>query len=125
MTLQNLSRRSDEFGEDLSRMAAIFTIAGQHGVEVDEGTCTNLLGVDEIPMLQTCLQALGRPGPSRVCLHPSKAQDTEALGIVQVPLEVTAGPFVELDGLEVLHDGVLPDEVVDDEDNGALLAGAL
>lgn len=129
--LQNMNRRSVAFGDDLSRRAAILrfpvsmTSRRQPTNWLSRRQATYLLGVDEIPVLEAFFQAFYHPRASRVCLHPSETQDTETVGIAEVLLEVTTGPFVKLDGVQVLDDGSFLDKIIDSEKDGALLDRAV
>lgn len=98
----------------------------QTGKKCGDGDPTYLLGIDEIPVLQARLQALHHSSRiPRVCLDPSKTQDAECLSIVQVRLEALTCPVIQLDGVQVRDHGSLPDELVNGEQDGAFLVGAV
>lgn len=86
---------------------------------------TYLLGAHEIPLLKTGLETLHGQGARGVRLGPSDPQGSQSLGVLNlVTQEVSTGPFVELDGVEIRRLLAI-DELINRGKNPAFLGRAV
>jgi hypothetical protein len=76
-------------------------------------------------VLQTRLEARDPGGTLRISLDPTEPQGPECLGEVDILQDIGTGPFIELNGVEILDNGAFPDHVIYRKKDGILFRGSV